>query len=68
MKAAKKVTTPVRGECLLSGANSEAKLELPSFGDKKPAWKAGTLPTELLPQVWFVLDCTLKGDAKSSRS
>ena len=50
MRAAKNVTTSVRGECLLSGANSVSGAPSHSFRDKKPAWKAGTLPTELLPQ------------------
>jgi len=50
MRAAKNVTTSVRGKCLLSGANSVSGALSRSFRGQKPAWKAGTLPTELLPQ------------------
>jgi hypothetical protein len=55
MRAAKNVTTSVRGKCLLSGANSVSGALSRSFRGQKPAWKAGTLPTELLPQTISIL-------------
>ena len=38
-----------KGGCLPRSANSVAKPESSSFEGGETAWKAGTLPTELLP-------------------
>jgi len=38
------------GGCLPCSANFVAKPESPSFEVGETAWKAGTLPTELLPR------------------
>ena len=37
--------------CLLYQGNIEAKPKPTSLGKVEPAWKAGTLPTELLPHT-----------------
>ena len=37
--------------CLLCGDNFVSKSEPRSFDEGEPAWKAGTLPTELLPHI-----------------
>jgi hypothetical protein len=42
--------------CLLCGDNFVSKSEPSSFDEGEPAWKAGTLPTELLPQSEAILD------------
>ena len=38
-----------KGGCLPHEANFVSESESPSFEDGETAWKAGTLPTELLP-------------------
>lgn len=38
-----------KGECLLYKGKIEAKPKPASLERVEPAWKAGTLPTELLP-------------------
>jgi hypothetical protein len=48
------------GGCLLRHANFVSKSETSSFDEGEPAWKAGTLPPELLPQAALQLDSTLK--------
>ena len=39
------------GGCLPCGADPVAKSEPSGFEQGEPAWKAGTLPPELLPQA-----------------
>jgi hypothetical protein len=39
-----------KGGCLLCEVNFVSESELSSFEGGETAWKAGTLPTELLPQ------------------
>jgi hypothetical protein len=58
------------GGCLLSGVNSLSGSESPSFEEGEPTWKAGTLPTELLPQnhIYFSRQSALgQRGAASSR-
>jgi hypothetical protein len=49
MRGTKNINSTTGG-CLLSGDNSLSGSEPPSFEAGEPAWKVGTLPTELLPQ------------------
>ncbi len=56
------------------GKMMEKQVPLPAWwsgrrdsNPRQPAWKAGTLPAELLPHVCFAIDFTLNEDAKASR-
>jgi len=49
MRAKNNTDLRTRG-CLLRGVNFVSESEASSFDDGELAWKAGTLPTELLPQ------------------
>ena len=53
----KKIANNENGESLLYQGRFVAKSNPASFGDRKSNWKAGTLPTELLPpsQSYFSL-------------
>ncbi len=56
----KKTPTNEKEESLLRKGKFVAKSNSVSFGPRQPAWKAGTLPTELLPQnhIYFSLKTT----------
>ena len=49
MKATRTRANSETGGCLLSHANFVSESEPSSYEGREPAWKAGTLPTELLP-------------------